>query len=374
MTSIPQAKRRLTPPTGFTLVELLVVIAIIGILVALLLPAIQAAREAARRSGCTNNMRQLALANLNYESTHKKFPYARKYDLWDAYTWTQLILPQLEEHAVYDGFWTLPETPIRTGGVSNYTPLADDERIRNSREAIITPFYCPSDTTPEANEIGTPAFGFYRGNYRGCVGSGDMYGLVIPGQPFNDAFRILGTPDYTSPFGPGVLAVTSDGGIDRSPGDITFPESTFQCRMAQISDGTSNTVLLSEGIVPQGNVWGGALGETVYGNMGGAIYSNATPPNTTLPDRIDGPCPDYSPDLQYPEGLCQPRSANLHPGDVSKAGLRGYAAARSHHPGGVNAAMADGSVSFVQDGVDWAVWRAAGTRAQAESVESLTSN
>lgn len=373
MTSIPQAKRRLTPPTGFTLVELLVVIAIIGILVALLLPAIQAAREAARRSGCTNNMRQLALANLNYESTHKKFPYARKYDLWDAYTWTQLILPQLEEHAVYDGFWTLPETPIRTGGVSNYTPLADDERIRNSRQAIITPYYCPSDTTPEPNELDTPAYGFYRGNYRGCVGSGDMYGDRIPGPDFN-VFRIPGTPDYSSPFAPGIFAVEPDSGVDSTPGDRTFSASTFQCKMAQISDGTSRTVLLSEGIVPVTPGWGGALGETIYGNMGGALYSNATPPNSTIPDRIDGPCPADQGDTIYPQHLCIPRSANLHPGQLTKGATFGYAAARSHHPGGANVAMADGSVSFVQDGVDWVVWRAAGTRSEAESTESLSSN
>ena len=350
---------------GFTLVELLVVIAIIGILVALLLPAIQSAREAARRSGCTNNLRQLALANLNYECMHKQFPYARKYDLWDAYTWTQLILPQLEQQAVYDGYWTLTETPIRTSNPANYTPLADDERIRESRQSVIPPFYCPSDETPVANEIDTPSYGFYRGNYRGCVGNGDMYGGHLPDVEFR-VFRGPGGID-TSPFGPGVFSVTEDSGVDTTPGVIIFDEKTFYCRIANITDGTTQTLLLSEGFVPTVPDWGGALGETIYGNMGGALFSAATPPNSTIPDRIDGPCPENQGDLDYPPALCVPRSVNLHPGQLNQGGKRGYAAARSRHPGGVNVAMADGSTRFVQDGVDWIVWRAAGTRDLAES-------
>ena len=354
---------------GFTLVELLVVIAIIGILVALLLPAVQSAREAARRTGCTNNVKQLALANLNYESTFKHFPYGRKYDLWDAYTWTELILPQIEQQQVYDNYWTLPETPIRTSGIANYTPLADDTRIRSSRESIIPGFYCPSDNTPTPNEIGTPAYGFYRGNYRGCVGNGDMYGDALTDAEFR-AFRVSAN-EWTSPFGPGVLSVNADGGMERSGGDRPFEKKTFQCKMAQIVDGTSQTVLISEGIVPVTNEWGGALGETIYGNMGGALFSTATPPNSSIPDRIDGPCPADKGDTDYPASLCLPRSANLHPGALQRGGVRGYAAARSNHPGGVVVGMADGSSRFVQDGVDWLVWRAAGTRDLGETTEAL---
>lgn len=354
--------------SGFTLVELLVVIAIIGILIALLLPAVQSAREAARRAGCTNNLKQLALANMNYEATYKHFPYARKYDLWDAYTWTQLVLPYLEEQAVYDNYWTLPETPIRTSGVANYTPLANDERIRQSREAQIPGFYCPSDRTPAANEIGSPSFGFYRGNYRGCVGNGDMYGDRMP----DVEFRVLRSGGIdTSPFGPGVLSVKENSGVDRTSGERDFEEKTYHCKIAHIVDGTSRTILLSEGIVPITPDWGGALGETIYGNMGGALFSAATTPNSTIPDRIDGPCPENQGDLDYPAQLCVPRSVNLHPGSLSQGGKRGYAAARSQHPGGVTVAMADGSTRFVQDGVDWIVWRAAGTRNLEETVGSL---
>ncbi|QDU57606.1 DUF1559 family PulG-like putative transporter [Aeoliella mucimassa] len=353
---------------GFTLVELLVVIAIIGILVALLLPAVQSAREAARRAACTNNMKQLALANLNYESANRRLPYGRKYDLWDAYTWTALVLPQIEQQQVFDNFWTLPETPIRTSGVANYTPLADDPRIRSSREAIIDGFYCPSDDTPQPNEIGTPAYGFYRGNYRGCTGNGDMYGDRLTEAEFR-VFRLSDGTD-TSPFGPGVFSVKSESGVDRTPGDMTFTNRTFECRLAQIVDGTSQTVMLSEGIVPTIPEWGGALGETVYGNMGGALFSTATPPNSSMQDRIHGPCPADQGDNDYP-APCYPRTVGLHPGSLKPAGARGFAAARSYHPGGVVAAMADGSVKFVQDDVDWIIWRAAGTRDQGEVNGSL---
>jgi prepilin-type N-terminal cleavage/methylation domain-containing protein len=93
---------------GFTLVELLVVIAIIGILIGLLLPAINAARESGRRANCMNNIKQLGLAVHSFVSNGADtLPFGRKYDIWDTYTWTELILPYMEYKSVYDGFWTL---------------------------------------------------------------------------------------------------------------------------------------------------------------------------------------------------------------------------------------------------------------------------
>ena len=106
---------RLRPRRGFTLVELLVVIAIIGILVALLLPAVQAAREAARRMSCSNNIKQIGLAMHNYHDVHKKFPYAQLYyGIHDGdptsnnggtgFGWSYFILPFVEQENLYDRF------------------------------------------------------------------------------------------------------------------------------------------------------------------------------------------------------------------------------------------------------------------------------
>src|SRR5712672_1786347 len=166
---------------AFTLVLLLVVIAIIGILVALLLPAVQAAREAARRSTCINNIKNLSLACLNYESAKKELPYGRKYDVWDAYTWTELVLPNIEQQAVYDLYWTLPDSKYSNNrpAPSSYSPLANAPRMRQARHSQIPVFYCPSGRAPAANEMNTLEYGFWRGTYFGCVGAGDMYGNRI---------------------------------------------------------------------------------------------------------------------------------------------------------------------------------------------------
>src|SRR5262249_46406269 len=101
--------RRASPRwQGFTLIELLVVIAIIGVLISLLLPAVQKVREAANRVKCSNNMKQIALACHNYQTINEVFPYGRKYDIWDTYTWTELVLPYLEQDNVHKSYWTLP--------------------------------------------------------------------------------------------------------------------------------------------------------------------------------------------------------------------------------------------------------------------------
>ena len=333
---------------GFTLVELLVVIAIIGILVALLLPAVQSAREAARRVTCTNRVKQLSLACLNYESTHKALPYARKTDAWDAYTWTQLTLPFIELQNVQDLYVDLFDS------AGNYRPGGDSNpNKRTARHTQIVSWYCPSDQTPAPNEMGTPNWGFWRGNYRACVGSGDLYGnCVISRDP--------------GPWGPGAMNVKpQQGATTFNPfrGEPAFSgQKPEEVPLRKILDGTSNTMFISEGIVPlnTGEAWGGPFGENIYGNMGGSLWSAATTPNSGEPDRVWGPCPQNLgvPDLTY-RAPCLSLGGNSAGNSTSQ---NTYATARSYHPSGVVVSYVDGSVTFVSDDVDLFAWRAAGTR------------
>lgn len=344
-------KRRKSGTTGFTLVELLVVIAIIGILVSLLLPAVQKAREAARRLHCKNNVKQLGLMVLNYESANRSLPYGRKYDIWDTYSWLQPSLAFIEERAIYENYWTLNETGYRQAAPGPNGPIGNDSRLRAARHALVPGYYCPSDRTPAPNEIQTDSFGFYRGNYRGCAGSGDMYGEQPQGG------RRHAPPDTNGPYGLGIFGVLEGQSVD--PGAKV---KTRGCRLKQISDGLTKTVMVSEGIVPLYEGWGGALGETIYGNMGGALMSNLLTPNSPHPDVVYGPCPNNFGDVGYPAG-CVSHASN---GWWTQSAKDSYVAARSKHDGGATIGMADGSVHFATDDVDVTIWRSLGTRKGGE--------
>jgi prepilin-type N-terminal cleavage/methylation domain-containing protein len=366
----PSARRDRNRTNAFTLVELLVVIAIIGILVALLLPAVQSAREAARRSSCVNNQKQLALACLNYESTNKKLPFARKIDRWDAYTWTQQILPYIEQQAVFDNYFDLKQTSS-TGDWNGWSPIGPDPRKRAARHTQIPGFYCPSAGGPVQNELGSENFGLWRGNYRGCVGS-------MPRMD-GDQQTLLNAPPYKNwavadkaVLGPGCFEVTTNQGYPDINTKLKMAYSTGpkHVRLAQITDGTSGTILIAEGITATEVVdWGGPMGSMIYGNMGGALMSNFSAPNDqSLKDYIYGPCPqDSDPgkqdagDTAYPIDFAPCTSLSPNPQTLPTL-VNTYAAARSYHPGGILAAKADGSVDFYTDDTNITLWRSLGSR------------
>jgi prepilin-type N-terminal cleavage/methylation domain-containing protein len=339
---------RRCPPrrhNAFTLVELLVVIAIIGVLVALLLPAVQAAREAARRSSCLNNTKNLALACLNYESSKKELPYGRKYDVWDSYTWTQLVLPYIEQQSTFTLYNTISDSRFRNNGSTdqNVGPHGNDEGRRRARHTPISVFYCPSDTgVPSQNEFDSLDWGHLRGSYRGCVGSGNMYGTQ-----FDISGGILERNVLIGAFG---------------VRELPTPQLTPGARLAEIEDGTANTILISEGLAPTVPIWGGALGGLIYGNIGGALFSTHLTPNTSDADRPIGPCPQDQLDTTYTAPCL---SFGGHPGSTGRGG-HAHSAARSFHPGGVNVAMTDASVHFVADGIDQLPWRSLGSRAMGD--------
>jgi prepilin-type N-terminal cleavage/methylation domain-containing protein/prepilin-type processing-associated H-X9-DG protein len=337
---------------GFTLIELLVVIAIIAVLIGLLLPAVQKVREAAARASCTNNLKQLALACHNYHDATGQLPYGRKFDNWDTYTWTTLILPYFEQGAVANGYaTTLAAQAWQQSYPGSNGPIGNDAQQRLSRHTVMKTYLCPSDIGPNTNEIGTTDYGAIRGNYRGCTGSGDMYGSP--------------TDSTAGPWGVGVFGVVPFQTTDPA-GRIfsTTGPKTTGLPITGIADGTSNTVLLSEGLSPETSAgWGGPIGMTIYGNMGGALFTTTLTPNSSSPDRPIGPCPQNQGIASY-TAPCVSLGGNAW---WTRSAERAYVAARSKHSGGVNAALADGSVRFVTDSVDLATWRAMGTRAGGES-------
>lgn len=203
------AKSRLWRP-AFTLVELLVVIAIIGILMALLLPAVQAAREAARRTQCLNNLKQIGLAMLNYESTMGRFPYGGRTPPANNYShsWWIRILPYVEQGNLYDKF---DQSSPTTGWVTNANNAALLDKYKPSLVR------CPSTPLPFVSKLG--AYDLPMPNYVAITGADD------------DA----STRNHTHPAVPG--GKHSNGGVlivDRA------------LRMAEIVDGTSHTILVGE--------------------------------------------------------------------------------------------------------------------------------
>ncbi len=178
----PSQRDRLRP--GFTLIELLVVIAIIAILIALLVPAVQKVREAAARTQCSNNLKQLALASHNYHDVHNTLPYARSGGGQNRHTWAVLLLPYLEQSAMH----TLWQTPIagvsQTDGYNNM--VSNDPTMQTIRETGLPVYFCPSRRSPpqlidfDGPGVGT-ALGS-AGDYAACTGDGTNDGTFESGM------------------------------------------------------------------------------------------------------------------------------------------------------------------------------------------------
>ncbi len=344
-------------PGGFTLVELLVVIAIIGVLVALLLPAVQAAREAARRMKCQNNLRQISLAQHNFEDANKKFPYGMKADVLDAYHWLHLSLAYLEQKNLQDLYTNL-NTPL-------VKPIAGDwpashgfgssAGFRQARMALLDVYQCPSDAPHVYNEQGVlPYYERMRGNYHGCVGNADMYGQAASPIP--------------------TTLIAGKGVFYTEPGQwFGGDPAPHYTRIAEITDGTSNTLMFAEGLKSKkAIVWTGTMGDITIGNMGGAFFSAFNTPNSTAADRIWGPCPQQSVggsiDGAYKAPCTWLGGPNRPPGNSTRNQRGAHAAARSRHPSGVNVSLCDGSVRFIGNSIAVATWRAAGSMDLGENL------
>jgi prepilin-type N-terminal cleavage/methylation domain-containing protein/prepilin-type processing-associated H-X9-DG protein len=334
--------RRNVQRRAFTLVELLVVIAIIGILIALLLPAVQAAREAARRSQCTNNLKQLGLAIHNYHDTNKKIPPRMSGPLgpgtdsgpfYNPFTNAlPRLLPYIEQTALYSQF-TSPQT---YGGTtyaswcgmpwdSNYKPW----------DAKIGTFLCPSDggaSNASPSQVGVSSYHCSTGDYPGWWGDPTNRGA------FETGYLYYSWSTWYRGF------------------------SGFE----GITDGTSNTIAFSERGVPNSSTAGTTTTDVATNQQTAINYSGTSSPIACMGLKGGG--------NRYANGVA---TANWGPGCFSY-GWAGRNAeistvlppnapscsiynedwnavmwsASSYHPGGVNAAFMDGSVRFVSDTID----------------------
>jgi prepilin-type N-terminal cleavage/methylation domain-containing protein/prepilin-type processing-associated H-X9-DG protein len=301
---------------GFTLVELLVVIAIIGILVALLLPAIQAAREAGRRATCQNTIRQWGVAMQNYHSAKNRLPEATRTDVrrvWIVYTW-----PYVESGAhaaLFDQkvhFWQSPNTILSPSGGGTL------DGVYAKPESI---YYCPSDR-PNAYWMGDQ-YWRCRGNW--VVNWGNMMQPADPADPLQVAKLGL------APFGYEVPTSTSS-----PPRSSSFKDFT---------DGTSHTLLLSETVSAAADDTYDIRGDMLNDGEGCTTFMTIDTPNSGT---------DVFPYLK-------PGTTALPENPPGLKGSYAHKAARSRHPGGVNVVFADSSLRFVADDIALSVWKSMGT-------------
>ncbi|EAQ80654.1 DUF1559 domain-containing protein [Blastopirellula marina] len=305
---------------GFTLVELLVVIAIIGVLIALLLPAVQQAREAARRMSCSNNMKQLGLALHNYHDTHLAFPFGSRH-LFES-SWMLSILPQVEQSSVFD--------QLEYGDFSGYPNGVNGALLHNW-----TPDFnwCPSSPANRLNKRDDYGNRFSTTSYVGISGA------------------TASATDSTDPTGAGRCGSGTQGYACANGMMV----ANMVTRMRDTTDGLTNTVIVAEqsamGKNSTGGLadirssyeWGcwGGVGATVPPPQAGASgdsYTWATTPwsrNTTT--------------IRFPIGTLTEGSGNHTDGSNS--------ALHSEHPGGALVLRGDGSVAFAAETMDIAALR-----------------
>jgi prepilin-type N-terminal cleavage/methylation domain-containing protein/prepilin-type processing-associated H-X9-DG protein len=335
--------------SAFTLIELLVVITIIGILIGLLLPAVQAAREAARRMQCSNNLKQIGLALHNYANQHGVLPSITNNNFSPLAT----MLPYIEQTSLGDLFdFTTAMTSLGS---------ADTERLNAAAATPVNVFFCPSDSEQKTHTVSSLT---YAGTNYAMNGSSGVTITVGTSTSMNfDPFSAAGVQPSSGVFWQG-----TDG-------------LCFKCamiRFADIRDGLSNTLAFTEtvrgpcGVAPAAS--SSADVQLYVATFGLATESLASFAETQESQGFEA----IRSNVQgwYSQRHFEWFKTDMNPGpimvgrfppnspmaDLGARRLR-LSAPRSHHPGGVNASLADGSVRFLGNSIDRQTWRALWTRA-----------
>lgn len=365
----PQTSAASRRAAGFTLVELLVVIAIIGVLVALLLPAVQAAREAARRVSCTNNLKNIGLAILSHHDVKGHFPfnYGGPYagespgKTQSAVGWIVEILPQMEQQPLYDQFkrggafegqFKANLTPTQTGPNLGLASTKNGISVKQLMQTQLDVLHCPSDESVlELSDSQTE----WRRNPVALTSYKGVLDDTLLGEGGG------GTPTFRND-GPGIQYISGNYTDPPDTAKYTYATAMHDCHneircrgiffrqsfqapvmISQITDGTSHTFMVGEDI-------------PAYNKHSTAFYSNGSWCSCNIP-------------LNYlvsqpPESLVDP---SLPPELDPWYERQGF---RSRHPGGIHFCSADGSVTMVSETVDSQLFRTSCTKNGDEIVGS----
>jgi prepilin-type N-terminal cleavage/methylation domain-containing protein/prepilin-type processing-associated H-X9-DG protein len=369
---------------GFTLIELLVVIAIIAVLISLLLPAVQSAREAARRAQCVNNLKQIGLALHNYENSQNCYPpggvtdeslAGNAGDIWGAVggnnlaSWRALVIPQMEGGTIYNAInFNMPlNNAAAASGSAQWTALMtinrtwlcpSDDNLQGSSDGF-RPASGPWGNYPNGSSPNNPFTGQAEtrvpiSNYAGSFGDNYAIGALTPVQNPWESYPYpptllpgqsrIGYPGFWGTAWNDAIAAPRGGGVLR--GYFCYRIAGVpKVTIASVTDGTSNTIMVGETIPAQ-------AADSNFWDHNGACFGTTIPINwVTLRIPTDGTTPFGIADWQNRFSY------------ASKG-------AKSKHPGGANFCFGDGSVRFLKNSINLQTYCAIGSRAGGEVVSS----